>query len=280
MHTRELPGRILTVLISLLIAVVFVTPFIWMLSAAFKKEAEIFASFYPLTVYTFFPESPTIDNFVYIFSTIKFGRTILNSLIVAVSVTCSVLLVNSLAAFAFARLEFPLRDVIFLALVSTMFLPFEASMLPMFVVSKRLGLYDSYAAMIIPWIGQPFAIFLLRQFFLNIPRDLDDAAVIDGCSVLGVYRHVILSNSKPALITVGLIQFLWSWDAFFWPLIIVADRSKQVIQVAVAAQMDPEYLKWGPMFAIVAVAALPIVILFLVAQKYYVQGLVMTGMKA
>ena len=280
MRTRSLPGQILAAAVSLLIALVFITPFVWMLSAAFKKEAEIFASFYPLTLFTFVPKAPTFDNFIYIFSVVKFGRTIVNSLIVAVSVTASVLVVNSLAAFAFARLDFPLRNVILVALISTMFLPFEASMLPMFVVSKRLGLYNSYAAMIVPWIGQPFVIFLLRQFFLNIPKDLDDAAVIDGCSVLGVYRHVILANSQPALITAGLIQFLWSWDAFFWPLIIVADRNKQVIQVAIAGLMDPEYLKWGPMFAIVAVAALPALILFLSAQKYYVQGLIMTGMKS
>jgi ABC-type glycerol-3-phosphate transport system permease component len=280
MRIRKLSGWILAATVSLLIAVVFLTPFVWILSAAFKKEAEIFASFYPLTLYTFIPKSPTIDNFIYIFSTINFGRNILNSLIVAVSVTGSVLVVNSLAAFAFARLNFPLKNVILAALISTMFLPFEVSMLPMFLVSKSLGLYNSYAAMIVPWIGLPFGIFLLRQFFLNIPRDLDDAAVIDGCSVLGIYRHVVVPNSKPALITLGLIQFLWSWDSFFWPLITVEVRSKQVIQVAIATLMDPEYLKWGPMFAAVSVAALPIIILFLLAQKYYVQGLIMTGMKA
>ncbi len=268
------------IVVSLLIAVIFITPFIWIWSAAFKKEAEIFASFYPLTFYTFFPKSPTVDNFIYIFSTISFGRNILNSLIVAVAVTGSVLAVNSLAAFAFARLHFPFRNIILVVLISTMFLPFEVSMLPMFLISKGLGLYNSYAAMIVPWIGLPFGIFLLRQFFLNIPRDLDDAAVIDGCSTLGIYRHVILPNSKPALITLGLIQFLWSWDSFFWPLITVEDRSKQVIQVAIATLMDPEYLKWGPMFAAVTVAALPIIILFLLVQRYYVQGLVMTGMKA
>ncbi len=270
----------MAIAVSLLIAVIFITPFVWILGAAFKKEAEIFASFYPLTFFTFFPKAPTIDNFIYIFSTINFGRNMLNSLMVAVSVTVSVLLVNSLAAFAFARMRFPLRNFILAALVSTMFLPFEVSMLPMFLVSKRLGLYNSYAAMIVPWIGLPFGIFLLRQFFLNIPQDLDDAAVIDGCSILGIYRHVILPNSKPALITLGLIQFLWSWDSFFWPLITVEKRNLQVIQVAIATLMDPEYLKWGPMFTAVTVAALPIIVLFLLAQKYYVQGLVMTGLKS
>jgi multiple sugar transport system permease protein/putative chitobiose transport system permease protein len=264
----------------ILITLICITPFVWIWGSSFKPEAEIFSSFYPLSIHTFIPIKFTFQNFIEIFKTINFGRNILNSLIVAVSVTSAVLFINSLAAFAFARIRFPGREFFFIVLISTMFIPFEVSMLPMYFVSKNLGLYNSYGSMIIPWIGQPFGIFLLRQFFLNIPRDLEDAAIIDGCSTMGIYRHVIIPNSKPPFITLGLIQFLWSWDAFFWPLIIVEDTTKQVIQVALASMMDPEYLRWGWLFAAVAISSTPIILIFFFLQKYYVKGLALSGLKS
>lgn len=267
-------------ILIIIMMIICVAPFAWIMGASFKSEEEIFSSLYSISVYTFIPKVFTLDNFVQIFKVINFGKSILNSLIVAVSVTVSVLFVSSLAAYSFARISFPGRDFIFSLLIATLFIPFEVSMLPMYLVSKSLHLYNSYLAMIIPWIGQPFGIFLLRQFFLNIPRSLEDAAKIDGCSTLGIYWHVILPNSKPPMITLGLIQFLWSWNSFYWPMIIMEDPSKQVIQVALASLMDPEYLRWGWLFAAVTVSCSPVIIIFFILQKYYVKGIALTGMKA
>ena len=271
-------GRII---IAVIILIVFLSPFVFMLGASFRLDRHIFANISPISLRTFVPRLSelTLDNFVGIFHFMTFGRALAHSLLVGICMTSSVLILNSLAAFAFSRIAFPFKKVLFFALLSTMLLPVEVGMIPMYNVVRNLGFHNTFAALVIPWIGEPFAMFMLKQFFDGIPRTLDEAAIIDGCSWFGVFRHVVIPNSKSILVTLALMQFLMSWDGFFWPLIAVESEALTVVQVAVSSMLDPDYIRWGWTFAAASVATVPILALFLAFQRYYVEGISSTGIK-
>ena len=263
------------------IALFFIVPFIWMFLSSFKPQEEIFAYIYPLSLQTFIPETWTLNNFrrLMALDPYPFTRYIGNSVFVAVSVTLGSLVVNSMAAYAFARLRFPGRNVLFVLSLLTVMVPFEALAIPLYLQMRNFNWVNTYEALIIPWIANGAGIFLLRQFFLDIPKDLIDAARIDGCSHLGAFRRVVLPNSVPALITFSLIRFQASWDAFFWPLIVAPSPEKRVVQVAIATFTTEVQTQWGLTFAASTLATVPIIVLFLLLQRYYVQGVVMSGMK-
>jgi len=262
----------------LLIAAVFLLPYLWMLLSSFKPDEDIFRYAYPLSPWTLWPPRPTLEHYGAVLSG-RFPRYFLNSLGVALALVVLSLVVNSLAAFAFARLEFPGREVLFVVVLATLLVPFEATMIPLFLVVRDLKLNNTYAALVLPFVASPVATFLLRQFFAEIPRELDDAAAIDGCSALGIYRHVILPNATPALITTALIMFLFAWDAFFWPLVAIQNRDLQVVQVAIATLNTPERVFWGQTFAVCVLASLPVGFVFLLLQRYYVRGITLSGLK-
>jgi multiple sugar transport system permease protein/putative chitobiose transport system permease protein len=153
-------------------------------------------------------------------------------------------------------------------------------MIPLYIVMRSFGLQNTYFALFLPWIANPLGIFLLRQAFIEIPRDFDDAAMMEGASHFQVFWNVILPNARPALITLALFSFLWSWNAFLWPLIVMQDPRKQVVQVAVATFTIPqEYPAWGEIFAASSIATVPVLLLFVALQRYYIRGIVMTGLK-
>lgn len=263
------------------IALFFIVPFLWMFLASFKPQEEIFAFVYPLTLKTFIPETWTLVHYrrLMALEPFPFTRYIGNSLFVAVSVTLGSLVVNSMAAYAFARLRFPGRNVLFVLSLVTVMVPFEAFAIPLYLQMRNFDWVNTYQALIIPWIANGAGIFLLRQFFLDIPRDLIDAARIDGCSHLSAFRRVVIPNAVPALITFSLIRFQTSWDAFFWPLIVAPSPEKRVVQVAIATFTTEVQTQWGLTFAASTLATVPIMLLFLLLQRYYVQGVVMSGMK-
>lgn len=264
-----------------IIALFFIVPFIWMFLASFKPQEEIFAFIYPLSLKTFIPETWTLNNYRQLMALdpYPFTRYIGNSVFVAVSVTLGSLVVNSMAAYAFARLRFPGRNLLFVLSLVTVMVPFEAFAIPLYLQMRNFDWVNTYKALIIPWIANGAGIFLLRQFFLDIPKDLIDAARIDGCSHLSAFRRVVLPNAVPALITFSLIRFQASWDAFFWPLIVAPSPEKRVVQVAIATFTTEVQTQWGLTFAASTLATVPIIILFLLLQRYYVQGVVMSGMK-
>ncbi|MGI6131741.1 MAG: carbohydrate ABC transporter permease [Bacillota bacterium] len=261
------------------IGLVFAVPFLWVLGSSFKFDNEIFRFVYPLSIRTFVPQIPTLKNYMEIFVELGIGRSLLNSLFVAGALAAGTLAVTSLAAYAFARLDFPGKNALFIGSLSTMFVPFEAVVVPLYLVTRFLGMRNTLSSLVIPWLSSPFGVFLLRQFITDIPRELDEAAMIDGCSTLGIYWNIILPNAKPALVTLGLIQFLAGWDAFFWPLVVITSPKKQVIQVAIASLTTREMIFWGRTFAACTVAVLPVLVLFLFLQKYYIEGVTMTGIK-
>lgn len=264
-----------------IVALFFLFPFLWMFFAALKPQTEIFQYIYPLSWKTFIPQTWTLENYRHLMELdpYPFTRYLFNSIFVAVLVTLSSLIVNAMAAYAFARLDFPGRKILFALFLTTVIIPFEALAIPLYLEMRALRWVNTYQALIVPWIANAMGIFLLRQFFLDIPRDLIDAAHIDGCSHLSAFRRIVLPNAIPALITFALIRFQASWDAFFWPLIVAPGPEKRVVQVAIATFTTEVQTQWGLTFAASTLATLPILFLFLLLQRYYVQGVLLSGLK-
>ncbi len=277
---RRTLASLLTSALLFAIAFLFLLPYVWMLLSSFKTTADLFRHTYPITWQTFIPPEPTLANYESIFFQWNFGRSMLNSLIASTAQMVGTLITCSLAAFVFARLHFRGRDILFALVIVVALVPLEVNMIPLYVVMRNLHLQSTYGSLFLPWIANPFGIFLLRQAFAEIPRDYDDAARIEGASHLQVFWHVILPNARPALITLALMSFLWSWNAFLWPLIVMQDPTKQVVQVSIATFTLPQAIPaWGEIFAASSVATIPILVLFIVLQRYYIHGAVMSGMK-
>jgi multiple sugar transport system permease protein/putative chitobiose transport system permease protein len=185
-----------------------------------------------------------------------------------------------MAAFVFARLRFSGQNILFSMILLSAMIPFEVIMIPLYIVIRIMHLQNTYWSLFLPWIAYPFGIFLLRQAIIEIPRDFDEAAMVEGASLPQIFWYVILPNIRPALVTVALLTFLFSWNAFLWPLIVMQDADKQLIQVALASFTVPSELPaWGEIFAAASVATLPVLILFLTLQRYYIKGVVLSGIK-
>ena len=256
-------------------------PFIWMFGSAFRPVTEIFEYVYPLSWRTFIPVNFTAENFIQLLFSegSMWPRFIFNSIFVAVTTVVAGGLVNALAAYAFARLRFPGRDVLFLFVLLTIIVPFEAIALPLYQVARILDWLDTYQVMIVPVLANAFSIFLLRQFFMGIPSELEDAALVDGASRLRIFFQIVVPLSWPAIISTSLITFQASWDAFFWPLIATSSPEVRVIQIAVSNLVGQDATYWDDLFAAVAIAALVPMILFFIFQRYYTVGISTTGLK-
>jgi multiple sugar transport system permease protein len=261
------------------IALVTLLPFLWTLGAAFRENAEIFRYTRPLSRWTFVPRQPTLGGFAYIFGQDRFGRYMANSFLVAATVTAAGLFVNSLAGFGFARFRFPGRDPLFVAVLVTFMVPLEIIVIPLYIVVRGFGWVDSYWALIVPAIADAFSIFLLRQFFQELPQELVDAARIDGCGWFGVYWRIALPLVKPALVTAGLLSFIRQWDSFFWPLVATSSPAYTVVQVALAKYITEFVTFWDRLLAGAVSASVPVLVLYFLLQRYYVQGVSTTGLK-
>ena len=269
------------------LVLIFVIPFAWMILGSLRVEAEIFRYLYPLTWKTFIPVEWSLDSYLTVLGLnedgqkagLDFGRYLLNSGVVASGVVLSSVLFNTLGAYFFARLDFPAKEVLFVFVIATMLVPWQATIVPLYLVVKKLGLTNSLMSLIIPWYASPFVIFSLRQFFAEIPKELDEAAIIDGAGYWGILWRVIVPNSLPGIITNALLEFQFIWNLFFWPLIATSKKSLFVIQVAIQTQTTQTQVFWGRTFAGCSLASIPVIILFLLMQRYYVQGVATTGLK-
>jgi multiple sugar transport system permease protein len=262
-----------------LIALLSVLPFLWTLGAAFRENAEIFRYTRPISLWTFVPRQPTLGGFAFIFGQDRFGRYMGNSLVVATAVTFGGLLVNSLAGFGFARFAFPGREALFAAVLVTFMVPLEIIVIPLYIVVRDFGWIDSFWALIVPALADAFSIFLLRQFFRELPQELIDAARIDGCGWLGVYWRIALPLVRPALVTAGLLTFLRQWDSFFWPLVATSSPEYTVVQVGLAKYITEFVTFWDRLLAGSVAASVPVLVLYFLLQRYYVQGVSTTGLK-
>jgi len=267
--------------LMILIALISLLPILWMILGSLRPREELF-EFVSLEWHLFIPVVWTFDNYIEVFSDASkpFGVFIKNTLFVATVVTVFSLWLNSMAAFAFSKLRFRGRNIIFTVFLSALVIPGEVTMVPLYLIINGLGWTDTYQALIVPAFVSVFSIFLLVQFFSDVPRELMEAGKIDGASWFGIYTRIMLPSVVPALITVGLITFLGQWDSYLWPLIVINDESKQMLQVAIATFTNLQATEWGKILAADTVASVPILIMFLFLQKYYVQSIVSSGIKA
>jgi len=270
-------GLFLTALTA--IGLVSAIPLIWALTSSLRPDDEIFRYTTRLSWKTLLPIDGTLRNFREILFEDRFARFFANSLFVAGSTIALGLLVNSLAAFGFARFTFRGQKFLFGLVLVTFMVPFEVIVLPLYLVVRSLGWLDTYRALIIPAVPDAFSIFLIRQFMAKLPRDMFDAGRVDGATWWDLYWRVALPNVKPALITASLLLFLRQWDAFFWPLVATSSLELTVIQVALTKYMTEFITYWGRLLAGSMLATIPIVLLFFLLQKYYVQSVTSTGIK-
>ncbi len=264
---------------AVVLTLLFITPFFWTVSISLKQIKELF-QFPPLLL----PETPQWGNYVQVWTRVPFGKWVVNTFIITGSAMAGTLLTASLVAYSFARYKYPGRDLFFIATLSTMMLPAEVTIIPQYLGFRQLDLLDTFWPLIIPaWLGGgAFYIFLLRQFFMTIPRDLDDAARIDGASGFQIFWNVMLPLAKPALATVAVISFIANWDEFLRPLIYLNTTEKFPLSVGLrffnnrGNETDP--LDHLLMAAAVMVTA-PCLVLFFCTQRYFVRGVITSGIK-
>jgi multiple sugar transport system permease protein len=256
------------------LSVLMLVPLAWMLITSFQTLSE--SRHFPPHL---LPSGIHWENYPDAWNAAPFGRFFINSLTVTLASVAGNLLFCSLAGYAFARLRFFGRDVLFVVLLATLMVPFQVTMIPTFLIVKHLGLVNSLGALIAPNLVTPFGIFLLRQFFRTIPIELEEAARMDGCSRLGVLVRIIIPLSMPALATLGIVIFLWTWNDFLWPLIVIASPNESTVQLGLASFQGAHQTNWPLLMAGNVMALAPMLIVFIVAQRYFVQSLASTGLK-
>lgn len=269
------------------IFLIFLGPFVWMFTGSVRREAEIHQFMFPFSWHTIWPVHWTLGNFADIFGIsdagkqahLNFQRGLFNSALIATSVVCCSLVFNTMAAYFFVRLPFPGKRFLFLFVIATFMLPSEVTIVPLFLVVTQLHLQNSYWAMIVPFYASPFIVFMLVQFFQSIPKELDEAAMIDGANAWQILWRIVVPNAIPTLTTAALIEFQLIWNLFYWPLIATNNPKLQVLQVMIASQTTDTGAFWGRTFAGMVTTVLPVLILFLVFQRFYFRGAVLSGGK-
>jgi multiple sugar transport system permease protein len=225
------------------------------------------------------PKTLSFESIDYVLFSGKITTYLKNSLVYASIVVMVQTLVNSLAAYAFARVKFPGREVLFYAVLATMMLPYSVLLIPTYLIVWRLGLANTRAGVVIPAFASAYGIYMLRQFFLNIPFELEDAARIDGCSRFRIYWQIILPLAQPALVTMAMFTFIGQWSDFTWPLIVLSDSKKYPVTVGLSLFRDENWLYWDRTFAACTFATLPLILLFALGQRFIVGGISLTGIK-
>lgn len=273
MSTRTLRGLLLYALL-LVGCVIAILPMIWMVSASFMETGG--ANQYPPRL---FPERPTLEHYQALFTRLNLGRYLLNSVFVATVVTAASLLINSMAGYAFAKLRFRGRDRTFRLLTLGLVIPVQVSMLPLFLLMREMGFINTYWGVIIPGLASIFGIFLIRQYALSIPDDLIDAARIDGASEFRIYWSVILPVVRPILATLAIWTFLATWNDFMWPLIVLSDDRMFTLPVALANLAGERVQDTELMMAGSVLTTLPVMLVFIMLQRYYIEGITMGSVK-
>jgi putative chitobiose transport system permease protein len=257
------------------IALVMLFPLLWLISTSLKSPTENIFQFPPQIV----PQEPTFQNFITVWQTNPFGQYLFNSTLVAVLTVGLNLLFCSLAAYPLARLDFRGRDMVFAAVVSTIMIPFQIVMIPLYILTVQLGLRNTYLGVILPSIASAFGIFLLRQAFQGVPKELEEAARMDGCSELGLWWHVMLPAIRPALVTLAIFVFIGSWSDFLWPLIVLDRPEYYTLPLGVATLAGALSLDWRLVAAGSVISITPVLLVFLFLQRYIVPTDAGSGVK-
>lgn len=255
--------------------VAVLAPFIWMVLGSFKSEGEL-----RRTPPTWLPEAASLDNYTQLFSRLDFGTYFMNSTVVAVAVTAGNLLFCSMLGYAFAMLSFQGKRALFSIVMATLMIPGVVTFVPLFVLVANAGLVNSLPGLILPFLVSPFGVFLMRQFFMGLPRDLLDAGRVDGASEFRIFRQVFLPLTGPALATLGILTFLANWNSFLWPLVVAQTEDKYTLPVALALySIGQNSTQYGLLLAGATVVVLPVLLVFLVFQRRIIEGIATTGIK-
>ncbi len=273
--TRRTPAENAILYAALLAcAAITLMPYAWMVSSSFKTNIAIFSAQVDLI-----PDEPIIDNYIEAVTRHPVGRALVNSLIMAGVETLAVVVTSILTAYPFARLRFPGRDILFLAILGTMMIPSQVTMIPAFILIKWLGWIDTYQGLIVPRIMTPLGIFLMRQFLQTLPRELEEAARIDGCSRMQTLLRVLVPLTGPAVATLAIFTFTASWNEFFWPLLVVQSTEMWTLQILIASMKQAEVVDWGVVMAVVTMSVVPTTAIYVLLQRYFVKGIAMSGLK-
>jgi ABC-type glycerol-3-phosphate transport system permease component len=275
-HLRRWLGRAWLYFLLLFVTVLWGAPIVWMFVTSLKPEAEIYR--YPLT---WLPERPILDYYFLLFERFPMWQWFRNSLIVAIWTTLLTLVVDALAAYALARINFRGRRVVMIAILATFLMPFELLLVPLFLGLSRLGISDSFFSLSVPMAANAFGVFLLTQFFQTLPQELEEASILDGCSRFGFFWRILLPLSRPALVTVAILTFVGSWNNFFWPLIVTNTDATRTLPVGLATLVGGAgmSMQQGVVMASAVVASVPTMVMFLVLQRYFVEGIARSGLK-
>ena len=269
--------KIMDVIVYCILSVVGITmlfPFLWMLSTSLKDLSQVFT-----TSINLIPDPIRWGNYVKAWTSIPFGRFYLNSVFIAVTITAGQVFTSSLAAYAFARLKFPGREKLFFGYLATMMIPGTVTMIPVFILMKVMGWLDTYKALILPGMFTAYGTFMLRQFFMTLPHDLEDAAKIDGCGFFGIYWRVIIPLSKPALATLATFTFIWNWGNFIWPLVVTNSEKMKTLPIGLSYFQDLHSTEWTLLMAASLIVLIPALIVFIFNQRFFTRGIALTGMK-
>ncbi|WP_193105722.1 carbohydrate ABC transporter permease [Brachybacterium sp. FME24] len=258
--------------IGVVIAAITVFPLVWMVMGSLKTPEEVNSP-------NLIPSTLTLENYVYVFSQVPFARYLFNSFFVSAAVTVISLWFHSMAAYALARLDFPGRERIFLAIFSTMLVSAPVTIIPTFIIVRTLGMVDSYAGLIVPAIFNAFGIFLLRQFYISLPDELEEAALVDGASYWTIYWRIVLPLSRPILSALAVFFFLANWNSFVWPMTVTSDPQLRVVQLGIQSFQQQYAADWNYILAASTVAALPTFAIFFVFQKQIVASIKTSGLK-
>lgn len=258
-------------------AIIMIYPFLWAITASFKTSAQLYSG-NPLAL---IPRPFTLKNYIDTWTVLPFYRFLLNSALLSIIVPTASIILSSMAAYSFARLRFKGRDMVFLMLLGIMMMPGHITLIPNYVLMRMLGWINKYIALIIPPIfgaSLVFNIFFMRQYFLGIPKELEESAIIDGCSRLGIWWKIIMPNAKPAIATIAIISFKNEWNAFLWPNVVINDYLKMPIQVGLSYFKSNVGSNWGMLMAGTSLAIIPLIIIFLIFQRYFISGMLTSGL--
>lgn len=274
----QLIKKIVAYLFLTIGAMTMVGPFMWMVSTSLKNPGDVF-SYSKSWWEEWVPTKFVWQNYVKAWHVVPFAKFYLNSIFVSLAITLGQVATSAMAAYAFARLRFPGRERLFFGYLATMMVPGAVTMIPVFILLEKLGWVDTFKAMILPSMFTAYGTFMLRQFFLTLPRDLEDAAKIDGCSYVGIFWRIILPLSKPALATLTTFTFMGSWMSFMWPLIVMNTHEKFTLPIGLAYFQSLHGTDWTLLMAGSLMMILPILLVFIFNQRFFVEGIKLSGIK-
>lgn len=275
MMTKKItPGQMGVFFLVALMLIIVVFPFLWLIISTFKVDADIVK--YPPTL---FGQQYTVSSFIKVWESIPLLDFLKNTIIFAGSVTVISVLFDSMAGYAFARFNFKGKKSIFTFILITMMIPFQVLMIPLFIEVFKLGILNTYAGLILPRMADAFGIFLMRSSFVSLPKELEEAARVDGYNEFQIFFNIMLPLSKPAIITLGIINLMGNWNDLLYPLMLTSTTKMRTISAGLALFVGQRTLEYGPTLAAALIALLPLVIVYIFAQKYFVQGIATTGLR-